>query len=259
MGTAFWASQMLFSAAQLQSQTGLQAGAKSASELAQRARLARRRRCTASCARSRAWACSRKCSRKPSRSRRSAKPRRKMRRAPPPPRSSRSPARSASDLGNCCIALKTGKPALDEAFGQPLFEYLGERPSGASLFSETMVGFHGARAAGRGRGLRFLGLGSIVDVGGATGNMLAHILQRASRPARRAVRPAARRRRRARASRSARRRRSRHDRARQLLRARAGGARRLPALAHHPRLDRGAVPDDPRPLPAGDRRRKAGC
>jgi hypothetical protein len=75
-------------------------------------------------------------------------------------------------------SLETGKPGLDHAFGQPLFEYLAQRPREASLFSETMVGFHGAEPPAVAAAYDFSGFRSIVDVGGATGNMLAHILQR---------------------------------------------------------------------------------
>jgi hypothetical protein len=75
-------------------------------------------------------------------------------------------------------SLKTGKTGLEKAFGQPLFDYLAERPREASLFSETMVGFHGAEPPAVAAAYDFGALSSIVDVGGATGNMLAHILQR---------------------------------------------------------------------------------
>ncbi len=40
-------------------------------------------------------------------------------------------------------SLQTGKTGMEKAFGKPLFDYLAERPREASLFSETMVGFHG--------------------------------------------------------------------------------------------------------------------
>jgi hypothetical protein len=79
-------------------------------------------------------------------------------------------------------SLETGEPALDKAFGQPLFEYLAQRPREASLFSETMVGFHGAEPPAVAAAYDFSGFRSIVDVGGATGNMLAHILQRHRAP-----------------------------------------------------------------------------
>jgi len=79
-------------------------------------------------------------------------------------------------------SLETGKTGFEKAFGQPLFEYLGERPREASLFSETMVGFHGAEPPAVAAAYDFSDLGSIVDVGGATGNMLVHILQRHRHP-----------------------------------------------------------------------------
>jgi O-methyltransferase domain/Dimerisation domain len=79
-------------------------------------------------------------------------------------------------------SLKTGETGLEKAFGQPLFEYLAERPDAASLFSETMVGFHGAEPPAVAEAYDFDRFGSIVDVGGATGNMLAHILSRHKSP-----------------------------------------------------------------------------
>ncbi len=84
-----------------------------------------------------------------------------------------------TNLSHC---LKTGHPATDEVFGKPLFDYIGERPELVSLFSETMVGFHGREPAAVAAAYDFDALGSIVDVGGATGNMLVHILQRHKKP-----------------------------------------------------------------------------
>ena len=78
-------------------------------------------------------------------------------------------------------SLETGKPGLNEALGRPLFEYLAEHSEEASLFSETMVGFHGAEPPAVAAAYDFNAFGSIVDVGGATGNMLVHILQRHAR------------------------------------------------------------------------------
>jgi O-methyltransferase domain len=79
-------------------------------------------------------------------------------------------------------SLQTGKTGFEKAFRQPLFDYLAERPVEASLFSETMVGFHGAEPPAVAEAYDFGRLGSIVDVGGATGNMLVHILKRHERP-----------------------------------------------------------------------------
>ena len=79
-------------------------------------------------------------------------------------------------------SLETGKTGFEQAFGKPLFDYLAESPDEASLFSETMVGFHGAEPPAIAEAYDFDELGSIVDVGGATGNMLVNILQRHERP-----------------------------------------------------------------------------
>lgn len=79
-------------------------------------------------------------------------------------------------------SLQTGKTGIEKAFGEPLFDYLAKRPGEASLFSETMVGFHGAEPPAVARAYDFDSLGSIVDVGGATGNMLVHILRQHPRP-----------------------------------------------------------------------------
>ncbi|HUF71561.1 MAG TPA: methyltransferase [Gammaproteobacteria bacterium] len=79
-------------------------------------------------------------------------------------------------------SLKTGETGLEKAFGQPLFQYLEERPEEASLFSETMVGFHGAEPPAVADAYDFSRFESIVDVGGATGNMLVQILKRHAGP-----------------------------------------------------------------------------
>jgi O-methyltransferase/methyltransferase family protein len=79
-------------------------------------------------------------------------------------------------------SLKTGKPALEHVFGKPLFALLAERPEAASLFSETMVGFHGAEPPAVADAYDFSAFESIVDVGGATGNLLVHILRRHRQP-----------------------------------------------------------------------------
>src|SRR5262249_38717624 len=73
---------------------------------------------------------------------------------------------------------QTGKSGLEKAVGMPIFDWLAEHPDEASLFSETMVGFHAAEPPAVAAGYDFSGLRTIVDVGGATGNLLAAILGR---------------------------------------------------------------------------------
>ena len=73
-------------------------------------------------------------------------------------------------------SVETGKPGFDKAMGMPLFEYLGHHPAEASDFSEAMVGFHGAETPAVAEAYDFSRFKTVVDVGGATGNMLAAIL-----------------------------------------------------------------------------------
>ncbi len=73
-------------------------------------------------------------------------------------------------------SLQTGKTAFEKTHGMPLFDYLAQHPEQASYFSEAMVGFHGAEPPAVARAYDFSGIKTVVDVGGATGNMLAAIL-----------------------------------------------------------------------------------
>jgi hypothetical protein len=73
-------------------------------------------------------------------------------------------------------SLETGKTGFEKANGMGLFEYLAQHPEEASYFSEAMVGFHGAEPPAVAAAYDFSGVKTLVDVGGATGNMLAAIL-----------------------------------------------------------------------------------
>jgi hypothetical protein len=79
-------------------------------------------------------------------------------------------------------SLRTGKTGFDKALGVPLFEYLRQRPEEASYFSEAMVGFHGEETPAVAAAYDFSGFKTVVDVGGATGNLLAAILSRHAGP-----------------------------------------------------------------------------
>ena len=75
-------------------------------------------------------------------------------------------------------SLQTGKTGFEKACGMPVFEYLAQHPEEASYFSEAMVGFHGSEPPAVAAAYDFSGVTTLVDVGGATGNMLAAILSR---------------------------------------------------------------------------------
>lgn len=78
--------------------------------------------------------------------------------------------------GHLLESVQTGKPGLEQAMGMPIFDWLAQHPEEASLFSETMVSFHGAEPSAVAAAYDFSGMHTIVDVGGATGNLLATIL-----------------------------------------------------------------------------------
>ena len=90
-------------------------------------------------------------------------------------------------------SVQTGKTGFEKAHGVSFFDYLAQHPEDASLFSETMVGFHNQEPPAVAAAYDFSTFKTIVDVGGATGNMLAAVLIPACRAARHPVRPAARR------------------------------------------------------------------
>lgn len=79
-------------------------------------------------------------------------------------------------------SVETGSTGFEKANGMPVFDYLAQNPEEASMFSETMVGFHGAEPAAVAAAYDFSCFETVVDVGGATGNMLAAILNRHPEP-----------------------------------------------------------------------------
>ena len=88
-------------------------------------------------------------------------------------------SRAVDDL---LYSVQTGKPSFDKMYGMPVFEWLGRHPDEASKFSETMVAFHGMEPPTIAAAYDFSQFETIVDVGGATGNLLTTILGRHSRP-----------------------------------------------------------------------------
>jgi len=79
-------------------------------------------------------------------------------------------------------SVETGQSALEKSLGEPLFDWLASHPEDASLFSETMIGFHGEEPAAVAAAYDFSGLRTIIDVGGASGHLLTTILERHPEP-----------------------------------------------------------------------------
>jgi len=79
-------------------------------------------------------------------------------------------------MDNLLYSVQTGKTGFEQAFGVPFFDWLEGHPEQASMFSQTMVGYHGAEHKAVVSAYDFSELDTIVDVGGATGNFLTAIL-----------------------------------------------------------------------------------
>jgi len=85
----------------------------------------------------------------------------------------------ANGFGELLYSVQTGKSGCEKYLGMPIFDWFGKNPEMASLFSQTMVGFHGAEPAAVAAAYDFSKMKTIVDVGGATGHLLTTVLGRA--------------------------------------------------------------------------------
>jgi hypothetical protein len=74
-------------------------------------------------------------------------------------------------------AVKTGEPGAEKALGMGIFDYFSKHQDEAAWFNDAMIGFHGAEPAAVAKAYDFSGLGTLVDVGGGTGNLVAAILK----------------------------------------------------------------------------------
>src|SRR5262245_7467627 len=79
-------------------------------------------------------------------------------------------------FGELLYSVQTGKPGFEKTLGMPVFDWLAKNPREASLFSETMIGFHGEEPAAIAAAYDFSGLKTLADVGGASGHLLATVL-----------------------------------------------------------------------------------
>ena len=87
--------------------------------------------------------------------------------------------------GELLYSVRSGKPGFDHRFGQPIFDYLGERPEKARIFDAAMTGIHGRETAAVLEAYDFSDVDVLADIGGGNGSGAV------SRDAGPAVRPAA--------------------------------------------------------------------
>jgi O-methyltransferase domain/Dimerisation domain len=80
--------------------------------------------------------------------------------------------------GDLLFSVRTGKPAFDRIYGEPLFDFLSENPRQAANFDRAMVAAHGYETAALFDAYDFRQFTSVTDIGGGNGNTLCGILAR---------------------------------------------------------------------------------
>jgi len=74
--------------------------------------------------------------------------------------------------------VRTGKPAVEQIYGAPIFEFLKQNPVEARIFNDAMTQLSMIDGPAVAEAYNFDGIRSIVDVGGGHGLLLATILKR---------------------------------------------------------------------------------
>ena len=82
-------------------------------------------------------------------------------------------ARGWSRLDYC---VKTGKQAMDEVYGMPLFQFFAQRPEEAKVFNQAMSDYSSLDSPAVAEAYSFSEIDSIVDVAGGHGLLLATIM-----------------------------------------------------------------------------------
>jgi hypothetical protein len=79
--------------------------------------------------------------------------------------------------GDLRESVRTGEVAFDRVFGQGVWDYFAQHPGEAATFNEGMTGFSTMAADAVVKAYDFGRFGTIVDVGGGHGSLLAAILK----------------------------------------------------------------------------------
>src|SRR5579864_4251961 len=74
--------------------------------------------------------------------------------------------------------VRTGKQALEQIYGAPIFEYFKQHPDEWQIFNDAMTSISTGDSPAVANAYSFEGIHSIVDVGGGHGLLLATILER---------------------------------------------------------------------------------
>jgi hypothetical protein len=80
--------------------------------------------------------------------------------------------------GNLLHTVKTGETAFDHRHGSGVWEWRSQKPEESRIFDAAMVSISRAAAAAVAAAYDFSAFGTLVDVGGGRGSLLAEILRR---------------------------------------------------------------------------------
>jgi hypothetical protein len=80
--------------------------------------------------------------------------------------------------GRLTYSVKTGLPAFDQVFGAPIFEYLPTSPETAAIFDDAMTSLSASEALAVADAYAFNKIGTLMDVAGGHGLLLATVLRR---------------------------------------------------------------------------------
>jgi hypothetical protein len=83
-----------------------------------------------------------------------------------------------ASYGRLIDSVKTGETAFDKIYGVGVFEFLAQHPEQGRIFDEAMVGVHGQETAAMLAAYDFSEIGTLADVGGGNGSLLAATLQK---------------------------------------------------------------------------------
>ncbi|HXX21101.1 MAG TPA: methyltransferase [Candidatus Acidoferrum sp.] len=75
-------------------------------------------------------------------------------------------------------SILTGKPGFDQAYGQPMFDFIGTHPELPAVFDAGMTSFHGHETPAMLDAYDFSGINTLADIGGGNGSLLTAALRR---------------------------------------------------------------------------------
>ncbi len=80
--------------------------------------------------------------------------------------------------GQLLHSVRTGECAFEKVYGEPLFDHLAAHPEKGKLFDEAMTGVHGRETQAMLDAYDFAGIGTLADIGGGNGEVIASVLKR---------------------------------------------------------------------------------